>query len=111
MVQTASDSRAFLGHSSRRVQGVRIRPMKYTPASVFSGNGTATSPARMPNSSSAIWFSVRVGGRGERAPSHTVPRSKWLHKDIFMSIYYRTGLLSCPTDWEMSHYECADRLR
>src|SRR5579871_2174908 len=66
MVQTASDSRAFLGHSSLRVQGVRIRPTKYTPASACSGKGTATSPARMPNSSSAMMFSVRWGSIPQR---------------------------------------------
>src|ERR1700720_200698 len=72
MVQTASDWRAFFGHSSRRGQGVRIRPMKYTPASNFSGNEVETSPARMPNSSSAMMLSHRVdddrSGRNPTAP-------------------------------------------
>src|SRR5260370_39957051 len=111
MVQTASDYRACLGHCSLRVQGVRIRPTQYTPASVFSGNGTATSPARMPNSSSAMWFSVSGGGlwRAGSIPQCVVGIS-CIKISLCLSIV-GLGLYPGPTDWEESHYECADRLR
>src|SRR5262249_6921329 len=46
--------------------------MKYTPASIFSGSGMAISPARMPNSSSAmmpsIWVNSDHKGHNPTAP-------------------------------------------
>ena len=38
MVHGASEPRAFFGQSSRVFHGVRMRPMKYTPASKLPGS-------------------------------------------------------------------------
>src|SRR5215471_10526473 len=54
MVQTASDSRPFFGQSSRVGHGVRMRPMKYSPASKPGGSSIAISPSRIPERSSAM---------------------------------------------------------
>src|ERR1700724_3882663 len=111
MVQTASDWRAFFGHSSRRVQGVRIRPMKYTPASNFSGNEVETSPARMPNSSSAMMLSHRVdddrSGHGPTAPPHHIGCIKI---SLCLSSCRQAHYLG-PRSWEWSHHDYADRFR
>ena len=62
MVQTGPSGLPRFGQSPRRCHGVRIVPMKYTPASAASGKVMATSPGRIALSAKpvrgvlAVWF-------------------------------------------------------